>query len=80
MTKVVIAIDSFKGCLTSKETNEAAAEGIRKAYPDAEIVENAGFAQVECINPPDLPLEEAMRKEVAQQNIRQKFTSQNSIM
>ena len=37
--KVVIAIDSFKGCLTSKEANEAAAEGIRKAYPDAEIIE-----------------------------------------
>ena len=37
--KVVIAIDSFKGCLTSKEANEAAAEGVRKAYPDAEIVE-----------------------------------------
>ena len=37
--KVVIAIDSFKGCLTSKEANEAAAEGIRRAYPDAEIVE-----------------------------------------
>ena len=37
--KVVIAIDSFKGCLTSKEANEAAAEGIRTAYPDAEIIE-----------------------------------------
>ena len=37
--KVVIAIDSFKGCLTSKEANEAAAEGIRNAYPEAEIVE-----------------------------------------
>ncbi len=37
--KVVIAIDSFKGCLTSKEANEAAAEGIRKAYPNAEIIE-----------------------------------------
>ena len=36
--KVVIAIDSFKGCLTSKEVNEAAAEGIRLVYPDAEIV------------------------------------------
>lgn len=36
--KVIIAIDSFKGCLTSREANEAAAEGIRKAYPDAEIV------------------------------------------
>ncbi len=37
--KVVIAIDSFKGCLTSKEANEAAAEEIKMAYPDAEIVE-----------------------------------------
>ena len=37
--KVIIAIDSFKGCLTSKEANEAAATGIRMAYPDAEIVE-----------------------------------------
>ena len=37
--KVIIAIDSFKGCLTSKEANEAASEGIRKVFPDAEIVE-----------------------------------------
>ena len=36
---VIIAIDSFKGCLTSKEANGAAAEGIRRAYPNAEIVE-----------------------------------------
>ena len=36
--KVIIAIDSFKGCLTSQEANEAAAEGIKRAYPDAEIV------------------------------------------
>ena len=36
--KVVIAIDSFKGCLSSKEANEAAAEGIRRAYPDVEII------------------------------------------
>ena len=36
--KVIIAIDSFKGCLTSQEANEAAAEGIRRACPDAEIV------------------------------------------
>ena len=36
--KVIIAIDSFKGCLTSKEANEAAAEGIGRAYPEAEIV------------------------------------------
>ena len=37
--KVVIAIDSFKGCLSSVEANQAAAEGIRSAYPDAEIVQ-----------------------------------------
>ena len=37
--KVIIAIDSFKGCLTSKEANGAASEGIRRVYPDAEIVE-----------------------------------------
>ena len=37
--KVVVAIDSFKGCLTSKEANRAAAEGIRSSQPDAEIVQ-----------------------------------------
>lgn len=37
--KVVVAIDSFKGCLTSKEVNQAAAEGVRNVYPDAEIVQ-----------------------------------------
>ncbi len=31
----------------------------------------AGFAYVECINPPDIPLTEAMRKEVAQHTICQ---------
>jgi glycerate kinase len=37
--KVVIAIDSLKGCLSSIEANQAAAEGIRSKCPDAEIVE-----------------------------------------
>ena len=37
--KVVIAIDSFKGCLTSTEANQAAAEGVRSTCPDAEIVQ-----------------------------------------
>ena len=37
--KVVVAIDSFKGCMTSVEANRAAAEGIRHACPDAEIVQ-----------------------------------------
>ena len=30
---------------------------------------NAGFSRVECINPEDISLEEAMRKEVATHNI-----------
>ena len=44
---------------------------------DRDELLNAGFARVECINPPDLPLEEAMRKDIAQQNIRQLFKTQN---
>lgn len=39
MMKVVFAIDSFKGCLTSAEANRAAAEGILSACPEAEIVQ-----------------------------------------
>lgn len=39
MKKIVIAIDSFKGCLTSVEANKAAAEGIRRAFPDTVIVQ-----------------------------------------
>ena len=37
--KIVVAIDSFKGCITSKEANQAAAEGIRRGSPHAEIVQ-----------------------------------------
>lgn len=37
--KFIVAIDSFKGCLTSQEANLAAAEGIRIAYPAAEVVQ-----------------------------------------
>lgn len=36
--KYVIAIDSFKGCLTSKEAGEAVAEAARQAEKDAETV------------------------------------------
>ena len=36
---------------------------------DIQELLNAGFAQVECINPEGITLEEAMRKEVATQNI-----------
>jgi len=37
--KVVVAIDSFKGCLSSCEANQAAAEGIRNVWHDAEVIE-----------------------------------------
>ena len=35
--KVVIAIDSFKGCLSSEQANRAAALGVQGACPDAEV-------------------------------------------
>ena len=37
--KIIVAIDSFKGCLTSAEANQAAAEGIRQKMPDAEVIQ-----------------------------------------
>ena len=37
--KVVVAMDSFKGCLSSAEANAAASEGITKAFSDAEIIQ-----------------------------------------
>ena len=36
--KVVIAIDSMKGSLSSLEAGRAAARGIRRARPEAEMV------------------------------------------
>ncbi|MBB6275282.1 glycerate kinase [Porphyromonas circumdentaria] len=38
MKKVVIAIDSFKGCLSSIDAGEAVAAGVRNFLPNAEIV------------------------------------------
>jgi glycerate kinase len=37
--KIILAIDSFKGCLTSTEVNQAAAEGVRRVCPDAKVVQ-----------------------------------------
>lgn len=37
--RVIVAIDSFKGCLTSKEANQAAAAGILQRMPDALVVQ-----------------------------------------
>ena len=36
---------------------------------DRDVLLQAGFERVECINPPGTPLEEALQKEVAQRNI-----------
>ena len=36
--KAVIAIDSFKGSLSSLEAGKAAAEGIKRIFPDAETI------------------------------------------
>lgn len=38
MKKVVIAIDSFKGCLSSAEAGKAAAEGIRSVFPECDYL------------------------------------------
>lgn len=38
MNKIIVAIDSFKGCLTSVEANQAAADGILVGMPEAEVI------------------------------------------
>ena len=38
MGKIIVAIDSFKGCLTSIEANRAAVEGILARMPEAEVL------------------------------------------
>ena len=37
--KIVVVIDSMKGCLSSADANQAAADGIRCVFPDADIVQ-----------------------------------------
>ncbi|MBO7498257.1 MAG: glycerate kinase, partial [Bacteroidaceae bacterium] len=37
--KILVAIDSFKGCLTSREANQAAAEALLSKHPDAAVVQ-----------------------------------------
>ena len=39
MKKIIVAIDSFKGCLTSTEANQAASEGILDRMPEAKVVQ-----------------------------------------
>ena len=37
--KIIVAIDSFKGCLTSAEANQAACEGMLAKKPEAEVLQ-----------------------------------------
>ncbi len=37
--KIIVAIDSFKGCLTSTEANQAAAESILMVMPHTEVIQ-----------------------------------------
>ena len=39
MNKIVIAIDSFKGCLTSSEVIQAATDGILQIDPNCEVIQ-----------------------------------------
>ena len=36
---------------------------------DKQLLLDAGFSQVECINPPDISIDEAMKPETAKRNI-----------
>lgn len=37
LRKVVVAMDSFKGCLTTEEANRAVADGVRHVVPDCQV-------------------------------------------
>lgn len=56
--KVLSAIDSFKGCLTSSEANEAAAQGLKETFPDAEVkcftVSDGGEGFLEAMQPDEI--------------------------
>lgn len=36
--KIIVAVDSFKGCLSSMEAGEAARKGLKARFPEAEII------------------------------------------
>ena len=39
--KVVVAVDSFKGSMSSREAGNSVKEGVLRVYPDAEVVVRA---------------------------------------
>ena len=59
--KVVVASDSFKGCLRSDQVAAAVAEGLQNALP--------GFHEIYQVIPESMPLHEAMNPETAGRNI-----------
>ena len=38
MKKIVLAFDSFKGCMSAEEACNAAAKGVHSTLPEAEVV------------------------------------------
>ena len=58
------------GILQSAKRHQVPVALIAGRIGDRQQLLDAGFTHVECINPPGLPLEEAMKPEVAQQNIK----------
>ena len=53
MKKVVLAFDSFKGCITAKEACDAAAMGVLSVCPEATVVQmpmsDGGEGLVKCV-------------------------------
>ena len=51
--KIIVAFDSFKGCISAKEACEAATEEIRSVLPNANVIQlplsDGGEGLVECI-------------------------------
>ena len=58
------------GILQSAKRHQVPVALIAGCIGDRQQLLDAGFAHVECINPPGLSLEEAIQPSVAQQNIK----------
>ena len=64
MKKIVIAIDSFKGCLTSSEAVQAASEGILQVQPSCKTIPIPISDGGEGLLPTLLPLFNAKKREI----------------
>lgn len=55
MSKIILAFDSFKECITASEACEAARQGVLEALPDAEVImlpmSDGGEGLVSCLAP-----------------------------